>query len=128
MAFRFHWRLRTMLIAIAIVAVLLGWGIWIDSLMGRSLLYERQAYFHRLAEQDSLRAAARHERKVAESKKRLEDGGPAATGAEQKIQMHTTLLRENRQKAESFARNKVRYQHAVSYPWEPLPPDLPAPK
>jgi hypothetical protein len=109
---RFRFTVRRLMVAMAIVALLLGGGI----LGRRSLDYRRLAAFHEQMEQRKERAVRGIEI-LARAANDPADAAAARRDAayEAQIGRHHAAL-------------KAKYLRAASRPWLPVPPDPPPPR
>ena len=109
---------RRMMIAVAVVALLLG----AYGMMGVSLYHRKQARMFALAEAYCLRELANHERIIASL---VGQAGATARGREAQ---HTALQAQTGRRAAHFSTMRSKHERAARYPWLPVAPDPSEPK
>ena len=145
---RARFRLRTLLVAVAVVGILLGGLVWTERMRRRAASFRARAVWHHQHEQLSLRMAARMRQRAARSERfRLEYARRAAI-EEEPSRFAALDLHSYTRAARSWAewksqaiewvgkcsrladyqgRLRQRYQRAATRPWLPVPPDPPPP-
>jgi hypothetical protein len=121
----FRFRLRTLMIAVALVAALSAASLGVRSKVihwrSESIFYARQAVHFASSEQSCLRS---EQRLLGEADLAMRDGKLD----EAKVCAHQAAA--IRERAERYGRIKRAYQRAAKYPWEGLryhePPAIPS--
>jgi signal recognition particle GTPase len=116
---RVRFTVRRLMIAVAIVAGLLG-TTRAYQMLGLTLYHRKQAVLFGLAESDALREYAAHQMRVAEAKRQV---GATARDEESK---HIALAENARKRAAYFTAMRRKYESVATRPWESVEPDPPS--
>ena len=115
-----RFRLRTLMIAVAVAGMMLGVGLEVDRLWGVSAARSRSAVFCRLSG-----AMARHH---ARSYDKLAKEWRTEHRTREAIAVLERKAASLRRDAAYWALKRSNYERAARYPWLPVPPDPPMPK
>jgi len=122
-----------MVVAVAIVAVILGAAIWLVEMIHRLSTYrqtaaafDRQEREARKEQEQRLWLAASLG-KDAESQTRMPRLLESAKNAAELAGYHRRLAAQSGQRADDYARLRRKYERAATRPWLPIEPDPPAP-
>ncbi len=139
---RFHFAIRTLMIAVATVAVMLAAGISAQRIMQRRARFLQKAAWHAVQARDWLRSGpstlASDEKRLIEAELAVEAGprdGPLAEylaqdAADMRSRLEGTrrgYVPHSREMADYHEQMRRKYQLAASRPWLSVDPDPPPP-
>jgi hypothetical protein len=119
-----RFRLRSLLIAVAVVAVAMGSALWAMRMVRLSRQYNRKAAHHAAECQPCLMLWSESERLIYEAECDRLTGVRNPNSAAQQL---PGLIPRLDEKAGYHARLLQKYGRAARYPWPPVAPDPPLP-